>query len=848
MPLGIATYSDFGLDGSMSMVRPSEDASNSGLLDLDPMLSPVQHLDEAQQDNLHTPVLGPGENERFLRMPPLRSKARYKAPRRSSTESQRVEPMPQTAQQSSGVRIPSDESDHSVIIHDEGQSITWENSPEKTTSKNPRTDDAIEAQLRLAARMRRWMHDAMKQHMYETAIFWGRQVVALETTETAYNDAYWLAQAYFLTHQYAHTEQLLTKPLLSGATRSSDGFESPVSKGVASSSDTLHDALQATRSKSILPDSIRNKAVLAEDSGEDELKVDHMLGTPDNSTQQDRARRSGRERSRSIDATENVFHAKSKDAPTFMPIDQEIERLTQFQKNPQIQGPCLVNWSTPCRYLAAQAQVRQGKYHEALEIIGEDHTRWTGGGKTKPALDGGLKLGSSVCHLRGQIYLRLDEVEKAKESFMLALSLDVKNYDSFTALIDGSLLSADEQWDFIQTLEYAAQAGTEPGARDDFESIRMMYTMRLSKKTASMAQAARQARTMLLQKHNALRANPDILLSLADGLYSRMRYDDAYKVTSHILELEPSYWLALPIHIACMYYVPHLRPALFLLAHQLTEADPESCEAWYAVGVWYASASRWAEARRFFSKSSLLDPRFAPSWIAFGHSFSMEGESDQAITAYSTAARRFQSSGLPLLFIGMEHLLQGNRNLAILFLDSSAEELGDDPLCLNERGRAAFLNDQNEEALDYFQRAIRSAEATQQPAKAWVNVRLNLGLAYSRLRRDEKARVHLLRVIESDPSCATAYIALGLCAQRQGDLASAIDWYHEGLGIDPRDAIGTELLTMALEARLDLGLPSDLLEQEAQEAQEGTRDVMSSDMSHESVQDALSTSSMNENH
>ena len=223
------------------------------------------------------------------------------------------------------------------------------------------------------------------------------------------------------------------------------------------------------------------------------------------------------------------------------------------------------------------------------------------------------------------------------------------------------------------------------------------------------------------------------------------------------------------------------------------------------------AVERSAEARRYFSKSSLLDPRFAPSWIAFGHSFSLEGESDQAVTAYSTAARKFPFSGLPRLFIGMEHLLQGNKNLAVLFLESSAEELGDDPLCANERGVAAFLGGQIDEALGFFHAAIRAAEATQQPAGAWVHVHLNLGLAYNRLHRNDEARTSLLRVIESDPSCATAYIALGMCAQREGDLATAIDWYHEGLGIDPRDPVGTELLTMALEARLDQGLPPGLV-------------------------------------
>ena len=125
-----------------------------------------------------------------------------------------------------------------------------------------------------------------------------------------------------------------------------------------------------------------------------------------------------------------------------------------------------MNWSAPCRYLAAQCQVRMGQFHEALALTGEDHTRWTGhamSAKT-PALDGGLKLGSSVCHLRGQIYLRLDEPAKAKEAFMLALALDVKNYDSFVALVHGSLLGEEEQWSFVQTLEYAAQAGAEDHA------------------------------------------------------------------------------------------------------------------------------------------------------------------------------------------------------------------------------------------------------------------------------------------------------------------------------------------------------------------------------------------------
>ena len=36
-----------------------------------------------------------------------------------------------------------------------------------------------------------------------------------------------------------------------------------------------------------------------------------------------------------------------------------------------------------------------------------------------------------------------------------------------------------------------------------------------------------------------------------------------------------------------------------------------------------------------------MDPRFGPAWVAFGHTFALEGEHDHAVTAYSTCARMF---------------------------------------------------------------------------------------------------------------------------------------------------------------------------------------------------------------
>ena len=39
-------------------------------------------------------------------------------------------------------------------------------------------------------------------------------------------------------------------------------------------------------------------------------------------------------------------------------------------------------------------------------------------------------------------------------------------------------------------------------------------------------------------------------------------------------------------------------------------------------------------ARRYLSRATQLDRVFGPSWLAYGHSFALENEHDQAIAAY----------------------------------------------------------------------------------------------------------------------------------------------------------------------------------------------------------------------
>jgi hypothetical protein len=55
-----------------------------------------------------------------------------------------------------------------------------------------------------------------------------------------------------------------------------------------------------------------------------------------------------------------------------------------------------------------------------------------------------LQLEASICRLRAILHLRLSSFALAKESFMEALALDVRNYDAFKELIDGGMMAPDE--------------------------------------------------------------------------------------------------------------------------------------------------------------------------------------------------------------------------------------------------------------------------------------------------------------------------------------------------------------------------------------------------------------------
>lgn len=492
----------------------------------------------------------------------------------------------------------------------------------------------------------------------------------------------------------------------------------------------------------------------------------------------------------------------------------------------------LITRNPSCKYLAAHCYIKQYKYEEALSILGDKNpthlistsskarrklqhangslrngTHMNGKAATKPDRIerseerdredvSDVKFEAAMCYLRGICYAKQNAFDRAKECYKDAVRIDVQCFEAFDQLMKNSLMSPDEEWAFLDSLDFDSISAEDPSvAQEAAQFAKMLYTTRLSKyKNPTDFTNA----TETLSTHYNLASNPDLLLSKAELLFTQCRFKEALSITTSILSTDEYNFAIYPLHLACLHELAETN-TLFLLSHRLADLHPEEPCTWLAVGVYYLSIGRIAEARRFFSKASMMDPHFGPAWIGFAHTFAAEGEHDQAISAYSTAARLFQGTHLPQLFLGMQNLQLNHMTLAQEYLNAAHQLCQTDPLLLNELGVVFYHQDHLDYAITIFEQALHIARNIDSDPKAWIATRANLGHAYRRQRKWEPALDEFEEVLRQGGRDAGIFCAKGLVLLEMGRTADAIVAFHEALAVSPQDPIATDLLAKALE-------------------------------------------------
>ena len=408
-----------------------------------------------------------------------------------------------------------------------------------------------------------------------------------------------------------------------------------------------------------------------------------------------------------------------------------------------------------------------------------------------------IKYEAGMCYLRGLCYAKQNAFDRAKECYKDAVRIDVQCFEAFDQLMKNSLMSPSEEWNFVDSLNFDSiqpdpGEAQRPAEAADF--TRNLYITRLSK-YARPDQFSSAIET--LSTHYRLASNADVLQSKAEIHFTNSRFEAALALTSQILESDPYNFACLPLHLALLHQLNHPN-TLFALSHDLADTHPNEPCTWLAVGTYYLATNRIPEARSYFSKASLMDPHFGPAWIGFAHTFAAEGEGDQAIAAYSTAARLFQGTHLPQLFLGMQETALGNLNIAREYLTTAYNLCDRDPLLINEIGVVSYMEGDYDSACRHFLLALHIAEDNATPPKQTVSTRLNLAHALRRAGEFAKSLDQFDEVIRLGLREAGVFASKGLVLLELDQAFDAVVALHEALAISPQDPIASELLGKAL--------------------------------------------------
>ncbi|EGP85285.1 unnamed protein product [Zymoseptoria tritici ST99CH_3D7] len=500
----------------------------------------------------------------------------------------------------------------------------------------------------------------------------------------------------------------------------------------------------------------------------------------------------------------------------------------------------LIERSPAARYLASYCYIKLDRHEEALHLLGEKNpTHLTASAEPQRRklqhLSNGLsdkqqgksrapyrtdrvdrseereresadnlKFEAGMCYLRGLCFAKHNAFDRAKECYKDAVRIDIQCFEAFEQLVKNALMSPGEEWDFLNGLDFESithNSGTTENVPEAADFVRNLYSTRLSKYTHpenfNMA-------IETLSTHYKLGQNADILLARAEILFTCSRFQDALDLTSQILKTDPYNFACMPLHLALLHQLDH-HHALFALAHDLADTHPEVPCTWLAVGTYYYAKDRIPEARSYFSKASLMDPHFGAAWIGFAHTFAAEGESDQAIAAYSTAARLFQGTHLPQMFLGMQELVLGNITIAREFLTAAYNVCDRDPLLINEIGVATFHEENYESAVRHFVYALEIAKENNAPAHHYAGTRLNLSHALRRSGQFEAALQEVEEVIRLGMCEADVFTTKGLTLLELDQTFEAVTAFHEALAISPQHPMASDLLNKALKQLTDEG-------------------------------------------
>ncbi|XP_076296997.1 cell division cycle protein 16 [Lasioglossum baleicum] len=465
-----------------------------------------------------------------------------------------------------------------------------------------------------------------------------------------------------------------------------------------------------------------------------------------------------------------------------------------------------------CHYLTVRSLLEAKEYNEALQVINESEictniaqSVMNFPDRTHILEDAPKNVQSSILYVKGRVYEAMDNRAVATDCYKQALHCDVYSYQAFEALVQNQMLSASEEKDLLESLPFAEQC-----TESETELLRLLYESKLKKyQEPNKKQTLATCSIMGVLVSDRLLGNLDMEVSEAERLYYNCDYHKCFSLTERILKKDPYHNSCLPVHIACLVELKKTN-ALFYLAHKLVDLYPDMALAWFAVGCYYYSIGKSDPARRYLAKATALDRLFGPAWLAYGHSFAVESEHDQAMAAYFKASQLMKGCHLPLLYIGLECGLTNNLKLADKFFQQAQGIAPNDPFVIHEMGVISFYNLDYKTAERQFKEAMKRIQGGLKdvilPSK-WEALLNNLGHTCRKMKKYEEALEYHQQALVLNPLNPSTYSAIGFIHALMENTQEAVDAFHRALGLKRDDTFITTMLTYVMQQLVEESPP-----------------------------------------
>ncbi|XP_066936343.1 LOW QUALITY PROTEIN: cell division cycle protein 16 homolog [Clytia hemisphaerica] len=401
------------------------------------------------------------------------------------------------------------------------------------------------------------------------------------------------------------------------------------------------------------------------------------------------------------------------------------------------------------------------------------------------------KLEAAVSLLKGTVYEALENRQIATQCFKDALQHDIYCFEAFNLLVSHHSLTSAEENQLLESLPYNTQCNEE-----EAKLLRFVYKNLINKYSKPVEE-------LLPPVLQPMTGNLDYIVSLAEKYFNNSNFREALRYTKYVLKVDNLHEGCLPLYISCL-SILKMTNELYNLAHRLVNTYPTRSVSWYAIGSYYLMIKKNESARKYFGKATSINNTYGPAWLGFAHSFSSDGEKDQAISAYFSASQYMPGSHLPFLNLGREYAQSHDLKLAMKFYKEAMSIAPHDPHIKLELGTLAYENGEYQKAesllLDCLKKVSHVENDPNTFVDIWEPLFNNLGHVMRKLGKYEDALDYHKQAYQMAPKNSGTCAAMGLCYLLASKYTEAVSILHKALSLKRDDTLSMQLLNEALKS------------------------------------------------